>query len=392
MKQTLTLPAPSVPSQPGETDSPTRQMRSMSVAVPSIPSPLVAAPTLGRARTNSLPNPAFLLGFRGCRDPRTCCVSVRSFTTTAKGVINAGDIVRKTSVNSLMSSGSALMSSGSALMSSGSARHMTDRRKSSVQSALSDAPPSAASTSDRQRAPSLASNESSSSSGSPPSSSQRPGPSHSMSFFRVVIQGDEGVGKTALTRQFSSSEYLGTYDNLTAADGELTQTTVVPVLLDGEESVMAFIDGADAYQMDDINVDAYIVVFSIVDRNSFIVARDLARQLRVNVGTDRAIILVGNKADLVRKRQVAIDEAKDVSTTFDLKYLETSAALNHHIDELVAGTLKQIRHQLLPPGAALMPPPASKSRSRTPSPVSFFNKLFKRAVKTSASCEGIFMK
>ncbi|KAH9490438.1 hypothetical protein Btru_034900 [Bulinus truncatus] len=287
---------------------------------------------------------------------------------------------------------------------------------------------------------------------------------------KVAIQGDEGVGKTALTRQFSSSEYLGTYDNMTSSskltegncydvtfpilqcwsfhltncwhrlslhfpppssyllshpasyfsakvfffplvsltfpevgisdpheigfkrDGELTTTTIVHVQLDGEESIMEFIDGADAYQMDDINVDAYIVVFSIVDRNSFVVAKDLARQLRVNLGTDRSIILVANKTDLVRKRQVSSEEARLVASMFDCKYIETSAALNHQVDELVAGTLTQIRHQLLPPGAALMPPPPTKSRSRTPSPVSFFNKLFRRNVKGSASCEGIFMK
>ncbi|KAK0049778.1 GTP-binding protein REM 1 [Biomphalaria pfeifferi] len=389
MKQNLTLPTPSI-STPvgGDTDSPTRQLRSMSVAVTAVPSPLVVNPASTRPRTNSLPNPAFLLGFSGCRDPRTCCVSVRSFTTTAKGVINAGDIVRKTSVNSLMSSGSA--------------RQQDQRRQSSGQALLAEAQcyekdtGGAASGLDRQRTLSLASTDSSSSSGSSPyvtnTSTGRKSGVANPSYFRVAIQGDEGVGKTALTRQFSSSEYMGTYDNMTSSDGEMTSTTIVHVLLDGEESIMEFIDGANAYQMDDINVDAYIVVFSIVDRNSFLVAKDLARQLRVNLGTDRAIILVANKTDLVRKRQVSVDEARLIASAFDCKYIETSAALNHQIDELVAGTLGQIRHQLLPPGSALMPPPPTKSRSRTPSPVSFFNKLFRRNAKGSASCEGIFMK
>ena len=62
--------------------------------------------------------------------------------------------------------------------------------------------------------------------------------------------------------------------------------------------------------MDDVNVDAYIVVYSIIDLASFRVARDLARQLRVNLGTDRVIVLVGNKSDLVRKRQIKIDGKK----------------------------------------------------------------------------------
>ncbi|BFZ19239.1 hypothetical protein BsWGS_22278 [Bradybaena similaris] len=379
MKQTLELPSSDIAGPSRNTDSPSKQTRSMSVAVPVLPSPLVVTPATPRNRTNSLPSPAFLLGFSGCRDPRTC-VSVRSFTTTAKGVINAGDIVRKTSINSFMSSGSTVP--------------FDQRRKSCVPSCAPENSQREAAGADRQRTSSLASSDSSSSSGSPPrtttSAQPRAGPAGS-SYFRVVIQGDEDVGKTSLTRQFSSSEYMGTYD-VTSGEGDQTETTIVPVLLDGDESVMEFIDGVDAYHSDDVNVDAYIVVFSIVDRNSFVVARDLARQLRVNVGTDRAIILVGNKSDLVRKRQVPIAEAKDVATTYDCNYIETSAALNHKVDELVAGTLTQIRRQLLPPTPTLLPVPTTKSRSRTPSPVSFFNKLFKKPIKGSASCEGIFMK
>ncbi|KAK3761157.1 hypothetical protein RRG08_022561 [Elysia crispata] len=395
-----------------ESESPSRQMRSMSVAVPSgaggvslLPIPTghhlagsssgntsagtsgyAQAPLNPRSRTNSLPNPAFLLDFSGCRDARTC-VSVRTFTTTAKGLVNAGDIVRKTSVNNLMSSGSAVP------------LESHERRKSCV---LNENP-AAGDDQSTDRAGSEASTDSNSSipdsltAATTPQSAFTGKTTHGVpsnpSYFRIVLQGDEGVGKTSLCRQFSSSEYMGTYNNNVGGDGELGETTVVPILLDDEESIMEFIDGTDAYQLDDVNVDAYIVVYSIIDLASFRVARDLARQLRVNLGTDRVIVLVGNKSDLVRKRQIKIDEAKHVATTYDCKYIETSAALNHQVDHLVVGTLTQIRHQLLPPGKeVLLPPAPSRPRSRTPSPVSFFNKLFRRNVKSSASCEGIFMK
>ncbi|RUS84517.1 hypothetical protein EGW08_007686, partial [Elysia chlorotica] len=242
----------------------------------------------------------------------------RTFTTTPKGLVNAGDVVRKTGVNILMSSGS----------------HVPQEA-----------------------------------------------PAHG---GIIVLQGDEGVGKTSLCRQFSSSEYMGTYNSLAGEPTSLTMicTTPPPPLV-----------CTQAYQLDDVNVDAYLVVFSIVDLASFRVARDLARQLRVNLGTDRVIVLVGNKSDLVRKRQIKLDEARQVAATYDCKYLETSAALNHHVDHLVVGTLTQIRLQLLPPATdVLLAPPPPRPRARTPSPVSFFNRLFRRNVKSSVSCEGIFMK
>ena len=58
-------------------------------------------------------------------------------------------------------------------------------------------------------------------------------------------------------------------------------------------------------QEDESNYDAYIIVFSVTDRSSFDVAAFLLRHLRVEVGTDRAIIVVANKVDLVRQRRVS---------------------------------------------------------------------------------------
>jgi Rad/Gem-related GTP binding protein 1 len=57
--------------------------------------------------------------------------------------------------------------------------------------------------------------------------------------YRVVMLGDSGTGKTSLTSQFQTSEYMHTYD--ASLDDEFGEKTV-SVLLDGEESEMIFID------------------------------------------------------------------------------------------------------------------------------------------------------
>ena len=54
-------------------------------------------------------------------------------------------------------------------------------------------------------------------------------------------------------------------------------------------------------------LDAYVVVFAINDHDSFSTAQALLRYLRVDFGTDRAIMLVANKIDLVRKRKVTAE-------------------------------------------------------------------------------------
>lgn len=54
--------------------------------------------------------------------------------------------------------------------------------------------------------------------------------------------------------------------------------------------------------------DAYVIVYSITDKSSFEKASELRVQLRRARQTDNVpIILVGNKSDLVRSREVSVD-------------------------------------------------------------------------------------
>ena len=54
--------------------------------------------------------------------------------------------------------------------------------------------------------------------------------------------------------------------------------------------------------------NAYVIVYSITDRSSFESASELRIQLRrIRQAEDIPIILVGNKSDLVRCREVAVE-------------------------------------------------------------------------------------
>ena len=92
------------------------------------------------------------------------------------------------------------------------------------------------------------------------------------------------------------------------------------------------------------------MVFAATDRNSFRLALDALERLwnSETVGT-KAVILVANKTDLVRGRMVSTEEAKAAATQYDCKYIETSVAINHNVDELLVGLLTQIRLKLKDP-------------------------------------------
>merc|ERR1711976_758209 len=80
------------------------------------------------------------------------------------------------------------------------------------------------------------------------------------------------------------------------------------------------------------------------------------------------VILVGNKTDLVRARQITEDEAKAVAVYFCCKYVEVSAALDHNVGTLLVGVVRQIRQT--------QPEIVEKNLSRRKSKVrGFFNKI-----------------
>ncbi|KAK6174441.1 hypothetical protein SNE40_017718 [Patella caerulea] len=178
------------------------------------------------------------------------------------------------------------------------------------------------------------------------------------------------------------------------ADVESEPETTVSVLLDGEESMMEFIEDPQLDEYDDLQFDAYIAVFSIIDQSSFESATNLIRHLRVTMGTDRAILLAANKIDLVRQRRVNANEARTIAMKYDCNYMETCAALNHYVDELLVKTLSQIRLKLSPPLPRLRGATDDLCLNKQSSPkraLSFLCKLFRRNGRKARSCDNLFV-
>lgn len=90
--------------------------------------------------------------------------------------------------------------------------------------------------------------------------------------------------------------------------------------------------------------DAYLVVYNVCSRSSLKVAKEYLSLIHRWDNVDhKAVIMVGNKTDLVRHRTVTTDDGRCLATNERVKFIETSACINHHVDELLAGLLHQIR-------------------------------------------------
>ncbi|XP_047476815.1 GTP-binding protein RAD-like [Penaeus chinensis] len=164
--------------------------------------------------------------------------------------------------------------------------------------------------------------------------------------YRVVMLGGPGVGKTALVHQFMTSEHINAYDN--SLDEEFGEQSV-SIMLEGEESEIVFIDRpADEMTVEQYlstyEPHAFVVTYSVIERRSFQRAEEVLQLLwRLDVMTNRGVILVANKTDIVRSRCVTPKEGSNLADSYDCKYIETSSGFNHQVDELLVGILKQIR-------------------------------------------------
>lgn len=86
-----------------------------------------------------------------------------------------------------------------------------------------------------------------------------------------------------------------------------------------------------------------VIVYSVVNRSTFRQAEEIVKYLwRENVTKDKSVILVGNKADLARSRVIPSSEGKALAKSIDAKFIETSSGIQHNVDELLVGILKQV--------------------------------------------------
>ncbi|NXB50836.1 REM1 protein, partial [Leucopsar rothschildi] len=181
--------------------------------------------------------------------------------------------------------------------------------------------------------------------------------------YRVVLLGDPGVGKTSLVNLFAGVQERDLLDQHGGAAYERRLT------VDGEETTLLVLDTWEPEQRGERRShclqigNAYIIVYSVTDRDSFESASELRIQLRrARQAEDIPIILVGNKTDLVRCREVSEEEGQACAAVFDCKFIETSAALQHNVAELFEGVVRQIRLRQGGKKSHLHPTPGQKHK------------------------------
>jgi Ras-related protein Rab-6A len=77
-----------------------------------------------------------------------------------------------------------------------------------------------------------------------------------------------------------------------------------------------------------------VIVYDVTSRQSFLNIQRWVEEVRAERGSDVIIVLVGNKTDLVDRRQVTIEEGDAKARELGVMFIETSAKAGFNVKAL----------------------------------------------------------
>ncbi|XP_071105360.1 ras-related protein Rap-2a-like [Haliotis cracherodii] len=162
--------------------------------------------------------------------------------------------------------------------------------------------------------------------------------------LKIVVLGGEGVGKSTLISKFLGDQFLekykGTFETIYSRQFEDRGVRVNLEIVDITKGDSV----PSVRQMAIENGDAFILVYSVVDKDSFeqlYKLRDLILELK---GEQKVpVFIVANKVDIDAERKTPIWQVADAVATIDWEhmYMELSAADKEQVDRLFRQLFRQ---------------------------------------------------
>ena len=155
-----------------------------------------------------------------------------------------------------------------------------------------------------------------------------------ISYYKVILFGEGGVGKSSITTQYVFGRFDQEYDP------NIEDNYTKKIEVDGITSTIDVIDTAGTEEFSAMRDHymregyGFLLIFSITDKKSFEDIDVYRDQLcRVRESEDFPILLIGNKSDLEDERVISKDEAQKLAKKWNGDYIESSAKKMININE-----------------------------------------------------------
>ncbi|CAI4215191.1 unnamed protein product [Parascedosporium putredinis] len=187
-----------------------------------------------------------------------------------------------------------------------------------------------------------------------------------MVLYKLVVLGDGGVGKTALTIQLCLQHFVETYDP-TIEDSYRKQ-----VVIDGQSCMLEVLDTAGQEEYTALrdqwirDGEGFVLVYSISSRSSFSRIRRFYNQIQrvkesvasspsypgspiaaVSPQAPVPIMLVGNKSDRATEREVSTQEGHALARELGCEFVEASAKNCINVEKAFYDVVRILRRQRL---------------------------------------------
>ncbi|KAF2876755.1 ras family-domain-containing protein [Massariosphaeria phaeospora] len=190
-----------------------------------------------------------------------------------------------------------------------------------------------------------------------------------MTLYKLVVLGDGGVGKTALTIQLCLNHFVETYDP-TIEDSYRKQ-----VQIDSQSCMLEVLDTAGQEEYIALrdqwirDGEGFVLVYSISSRSSFARIQRFHSQIQrvketslsgsptypgsplsassLNSGSfaQVPVMLVGNKCDRVTEREVSTQEGSALAKELGCDFVEASAKNCVNVEKAFYEVVRQLRRQ-----------------------------------------------
>lgn len=154
-------------------------------------------------------------------------------------------------------------------------------------------------------------------------------------LFKVVLIGNAGVGKTCLVRRFTQGLFPPGQGATIGVD-----FMIKTVEIGGDKVKLQVWDTAGQERFRSItqsyyhSADALVLVYDITSRESFNSLPGWVKEVEQYASRKIISVLVGNKLDLHKEREITIEEGNSCAESHNMRFLETSAKDSDNVDRL----------------------------------------------------------
>ena len=165
-----------------------------------------------------------------------------------------------------------------------------------------------------------------------------------MQKYNIMTLGNSAVGKTSFIIRYTENTFKEVYLTTLGIDYK----TKVVKMKNKKSYMINFFDtaGQEKYKSISINViknaNGILLMYDITNKSSFESISNWMKNIIEIKGNNFPVILVGNKTDLIDKREVSTEEGENIAQKYGIKFFEISNKYGTNVEEAGLELINQV--------------------------------------------------